>query len=97
MPSGAYAGYDPVRIPLPWTGLLALREATRPAPRSREVMPAETPQDPCQNCGGALPRPSGSACRADPCHHCRHPRPLGDCSDLTLGPPTRGAEGRVDR
>ncbi len=44
-------------------------------------------QDPCQNCGAPIPRPSGSACHADPCPSCRFPRPLGDCSDLTVGPP----------
>lgn len=50
-------------------------------------METAPPQDPCQNCGHTLDRPSGSACKADPCPHCRYPRPLGDCSDLTWGPP----------
>lgn len=44
-------------------------------------------QDPCQKCGRAIAVPNGSACSADPCPHCRYPRPLGDCSDLTIGPP----------
>ncbi len=56
--------------------------------------PAPPPaQDPCQNCGAPIPRPSGSACHADPCPSCRHPRPLGDCSDLTLGPPAQVPAG----
>ncbi|PCH80468.1 MAG: hypothetical protein COB96_03385 [Planctomycetota bacterium] len=54
-------------------------------------------QDPCMLCSHPLPRPSGSACHADPCPACGYPRPLGDCSDLTVGPPLEQQDQQADK